>query len=272
MNRKELIKQFRSYRQIKPNKDWVFSLKNEILSREVGEQKMSFVEVIRTLSRPAVMKPVFATALTAFFVAGLFNVAQGALPGDLLYPLKQVSEKGQTIFASDAEKTDLQLKFIDQRVQELTRVAAKPNVNSANISAAFQALNQNLSTASQQITAQKDNAVVAAKTQELIQKTQAALISLEGKDEQVDSALKDIVTREIKDLEIRSLTSEQTNLLNEAKTEVANGNYGNALEKIWKIGNTEPAPAVQLLDKNGNPIQGVMVQQVPTEGSTVEIK
>ncbi len=235
MNEKELISKIKLLKDIKPSKNWVVSVKTEILGKE--ENRLSWVETLRVFFRSPATKPVFVTTLAVFVIFGTFNLSQKSLPGDLLFPLKHLTEKGQMIFVSD--KAGFQLEIANQRVEELTKIA-KTGQKNGNLIVALQALNQDISTASEQVKNVQpgEKMALAAKTSELVRKTQAALVNMkENGVEGIDQILSQMVDREIADLETRALTEEQKEVLNAAKTDFSNGNFGQALEKIWQISN-----------------------------------
>ena len=243
MSEKELIQKIQLLKQVKPSQNWVVSLKKGILGRELGGDRVSpnWIEVLGSLfTKPIFVRPAFVTVLSIFVIIGTFNLGQNSLPGSLLYPIKQLTEKVQTVFVSESEKPALRLEFANQRIEELAKIGAKPGPKNDKMIAALKALNSDLSAASKQIqnVQPEQKEALASKTGELIKKTQAVLGNLEESGvEGFETVLSQIVAREIQDLENRTLTEEQTQLLNEAKQDFEAGNFSQALEKIWQISN-----------------------------------
>ncbi len=241
MTEKELIQKIQLLKQIKPNKDWVVSVKSEILGRELKQrEQFSWIEILRVFSRPAFIRPAFVTITSLFVIIGTFSLAQNSLPGDFLFPIKQLAEKGQTAFTSETEKPNLQLEFANQRVNELAQITSKSGSKNGNLVAALQALNNDLSVASNelknvQLGEKKD---LAIKTEELIKKTQEVLTTMQATGvEGINNALAQVVESQIKDLENGTLTDGQKELLSQAKQDFSAGNFTQALEKIWRISN-----------------------------------
>lgn len=162
------------------------------------------------------------TCLAVFVIFGTFNFTRNALPGNFLFPLKQLAEKGRVVFAPENEKASIQLEIANQRVEELAKIA-KTGQNNGNLITAIQALNNDISSASEQIkNAQPEQKqILADKTLELIKKTQDVVAQ--------------IVSQQIQFLETRTLSEEQTKILNEAKEDLKSGNFEQALEKIYQI-------------------------------------
>jgi len=115
MQNSDLIKQLKGLKQIQPSKDWFFD-NREKLSNQIPEDLWHM---------PAWSMAVLSFALV-FGTAGAslagISSAQNSLPGDLLHPLKIVSEKAQTVFVKRAEKTELEVKFVSNRLEELNQV------------------------------------------------------------------------------------------------------------------------------------------------------
>ena len=243
MTDRNLIQNIQLLKQIKPSQNWVVSVKKEILGRELGGDLVSpnWIEVFgRLLTGSAFAKPAFVTITSIFVIIGIFGLSQNSLPGDLFYPIKQLSEKGQTVFTPENEKSALRLEFADRKVEELAKIAAKPGPKDNNLIVALQALSNEISAASKQIknvTPEKKE-ILAAQTDEIIKNTQKILANMGGsEDEGINTALSNIVSREIQDLETRTLTEVQKELLTAAKQDFEAGNFGQALEKIWQIAN-----------------------------------
>ena len=235
MIEKELINKIKLLKEIKPSKDWVVSVRAEILGEE--ENRLSWVETLRVFFRSPVVKPVFVTCLAVFVIFGTFNFTRNALPGNFLFPLKQLTERGKMIFASD--KAGFQLEIANQRVEELTKIA-KTGQKSGNLIVALQALNKDISTVSEQVkNAQPEQKqVLADKTSKLIRQTQAALIEMRKNGvEEADTALYQFIDSQIKYLETRALSDEQKALFEQAKKDFEIGNFEAALEEIWQVSN-----------------------------------
>lgn len=217
MIEKELIGKIRELRQIRPRKDWVVLTKGQIL----GEPKISFFPFF---------KPVLATVTALGILFGVFSLAQNSLPGDFLYSIKKITEKGQAVFVSEEEKPVFQLKLANDRLEDLTKAQAK---NLAPTLSEFQA--SVFQAAKEIVEAEKPNikeiVQQTKKLEENKQKVEALGVVL-GETEKLDNALAQLVEREIEELASQTLNENQEELLEEAKESFEVGDYNQALEKI----------------------------------------
>ncbi len=223
MTEKELIAKIRELRQIKPNKDWVILTKSQILGQE---PKMDLSLFFR--------RSVWAS-LTLFIILFLvFIIAQNSLPGDLLYPIKKITERSQAVFVSEDEMPKVQLELANKRLEELTKIAETNQVK--KLAPAINEFQASISEAAKKIaTAKKPDLKEITKETKKIeegkQKVEALGIVI-GETEELDNTLASIVEREIKELEGRSLTEAQEEILAQAKENFEAGNYSQAMEKI----------------------------------------
>lgn len=229
---KELIGKIGELRQIRPRKDWVVLTKSQILGEE---PKVLFFPFF---------KPVLATATAFGILFGIFSLAQNSLPGDTLYPIKKMTEKSQAVFVSEEEKPAFQLKLANERLEDLTKIAETNQVKKiapaleeyqASISEAAKNLAKITATTSDPVVVKK----IAEQTQELTQELEEkkeklektyGIAGLEFKEE--SNPTKVLVEWLIEDLESRTLTENQEELLEGAKEDFEVGDYNQALEKI----------------------------------------
>jgi len=96
----ELIRHIQELKKIRPRKDWVLLTKEQIFSQypvpEVQPRKISWAWFFQP-------KPAFAALMSLIFLAGTFVLAQNSLPGDPLYAIKKIKERGQAVFVSEEE-------------------------------------------------------------------------------------------------------------------------------------------------------------------------
>lgn len=224
MTEKELIGKIRELRQIKPSQDWVSLTKSQILGKDINQHR-----VLVNLFRPA-----YAGLIVVFVLLGLFGFAQKSLPGDLLYPIKKITEKSQAIFVSEEERPKLNLELVNKRLEELSKIAEKNEVK--KLAPAISEFQANVSEAAKSLTKTKklnvEKIVAQTKKLEENKKKVEALGVVIGETEELDNALAQLVESQIKDLEGRTLTERQQSLLVEAKEDFEDGNYNQALEKI----------------------------------------
>ena len=180
---------------------------------------------------------VLATLLfLGILISGAFSFAQNSLPGDFLYPLKRISEKGQAIFVSEQDKPQAQLELANKRLEELTRIAE--NNQTQKLAPAITEFQQSVSQAAKDLKKPKKiTKEIVEQTKKLVEKKEKveALGVVVGEAEELENALAQLVEREIKDLESQTLSEEQQEILGEIKENYQAGDYNQALEKILKV-------------------------------------
>lgn len=228
----ELIKKIQGLKGIKPRKNWVILTKNQILgeefSPEVSPRSLPFWGLFQ-------YKYALVSLLVVLMLGGTFAFAQKALPGDLLYTLKRVVEKTRLSLVSEEERPNLQLEYANERLESLVKVVETNQKRKlAPIIEEYQA---NVSEAAKSLTKVRNLDVkeIVQKTKQIEENKQKikALGIIVGETEELDNALAQIVESQIEDLEKRSLSETQAGLLERAKEDYQEGNYSQALEKIW---------------------------------------
>lgn len=245
MSESEFIKRIQVLKQIKPREDWVFLTKKRIF----GQPPALFEESpLRRLFSPQEWLRVFLVHsrlafATLLFLGILFSTAftfaQSALPGDFLYPVKRVVEKAQSVFVSTEDKPTAQLELVNKRLEELTQIAQSnqaqklaPAINEFQASASQAAKDLKRTKDTKKITKE-----VVEETKKLVENRQKveSLGVMVGDSEELDQALAQIVEEQIKDLEKRTLTEEQKEILKKAKENYEAKDYSGALIKILNL-------------------------------------
>jgi len=219
---KELIGKIRELRQIKPRKDWVVLTKSQILGQE---PKILFFPFF---------KPVLATVTAFGILFGIFSLAQNSLPGDFLYSIKKITEKGQAVFVSEEEKPAFQFELANKRLEELTEIAQTNQVK--KLPPAISEFQANMSEVAKSLAKVKGQDVekIVAQTQKLEEnkKKVEEVLATRIETKEYDNAIAQLVEGQIEELESQTLTEGQQELLEEAKEDFQAGNYNQALEKI----------------------------------------
>ncbi|MFH0943335.1 MAG: DUF5667 domain-containing protein [Candidatus Beckwithbacteria bacterium] len=236
---KELIAEIKELRQIKPDQNWVFSVKNRIL----GEQKerQSVLNILANLLFQP--KVALAGVSTLAILFGILVLSQDSLPGDSLFALKRVVERGQTLFISQDNIAQNNLETANKRLGELTKIAKSNQVK--KIAPALQEYQASLAEAAKNLikaaATTSDPLIIkniVLETQKL-EENRAELeriYGIAGLDaKQGENPVQLVTDWLIKDLEKRTLTDEQELLFEEAKNDYAGENYNSALEKILKL-------------------------------------
>lgn len=222
----ELIKKIQKLKGIKPRKNWVLLTKKQILGEETAPAQEGFLGDLLFQYKYAL-----ASLLVILILGGgTFAFAQKALPGDFLYTFKRVVEKTRLALVSEEERPNLQLEYVNERLESLVKVVEANQVRKlAPIIEEYQA---NVSEAAKSLTKAKklDVREIVQKTKE-IEETKKILAAM-GVRLPESEPYKVEAKSLIEYLEKRSLSEKQAELLEAAKEDYQEGNYSQALEKI----------------------------------------
>jgi hypothetical protein len=236
MEEKELIKNLNKLRGIEPQKDWVVFTKMRILGQDSKIGLLSKLELL-----PKVIlrynKFAFAAVIVFGFVAGAFTFAQNSLPGDPAFILKKLTERTRSVFASQENLPKIQLEIASKRLDDLSTIA-KTN-QSKKLAPAIQEFQANLSKAADDLASTKNPNVkdIASQAQAIKQSKEKieALGVVVGGNDQLNGVLLQLISKEIKDLQVRTLNQEQQQIFISAVDDFNQGNYDSALEKILEL-------------------------------------
>lgn len=236
MTEAEFIKKIQLLKQIKPRKDWVLLTKNRIfnLDSQADRERLSVISVFKSM----VFQPrvAFASLMIFGLFIFVFSFAQSSLPGELLYPVKKMTERSQSVFVSEKEKPKVQLELTNKRLEELTKIAKEnqvpklaPAINEFQKSAAMAAKNLK--------GVQKITKEVVDETKKLLENKEKAeaLGVVIGETEELDETLSALIESQITDLEKRTLTERQKEILQKAKESLEKGDLNQSLEKILEL-------------------------------------
>ena len=218
---KLLISKLRELRSIKPEKDWVSSTKTRILGEDPGFFFFPYF-------KPALVGAAFALTL---FVLGF---AQNSLPGDVLYSVKKISERSQAIFVSEQARPQANLELANKRLEELARIAE--NNQTGKLSQAINEFQASVSQVAKNLSESSDpvkNKEIVDGIASNIQQVNAYLGADVGGQEFAELRQRtnvEYVEYLISDLETRTLTEEQTEILKQMKELAEQGEYLSALE------------------------------------------
>jgi len=281
MTDRDLIKKLQILKDIKPRKDWVVLTKTQILGEQ--REQFSLIESLRLFFQFKLAKPAFASLIAVFLLFGLFAFAQNSLPGDFLYPIKKIAERGQAVFVSKIDKPQASLNLANKRLEELTKIAETnqvkklaPAINEfqASVSEAAKNLSRMEATSSDPAAIKKmveGTKELGGKIQEV--KSLGVVIGEEEFDELQGVSDKLEVELLISDLEKRTLwTEEQKEILNQMKELVGEGKYSEALvmfnAEFNKPASPEPIeePIEELEEqKIEEPIEKELIEEVTEE-------
>ena len=240
MAEKELIGKLQELSQIEPRKDWVILTKSRILGQEsAGRDRVP-------ISFFSYLKPAFAGLVAVFILFGLFGFSQNSLPGDILYSIKKIVEKSQAVFVSEVNKPQASLELANKRLEELTKIAETnqvknlaPAINEfqASISEAAKSLSRMEATSSDPVVIKKivEQTRKLDENKQIMEEVLGVILGGEEFNElqEVSDKLEiKLVKLTILDLETRTLTKEQEEILNQLKELAEQGKYQEFLELL----------------------------------------
>jgi len=233
-----LVRKIQLLKEIRPRKDWVLLTKSQILGKEPSsiEQFSTFLRVFFRF------KPAFATLVVLVILGGSFGLAQNSLPGDLIYPLKKITERGQAVFVSESELPKYNLEIANKRLEELTRIAQTNQVK--KLAPAISEFQASVSKAAQNLAkikepekgyeAGKTVVVEIKKLEENKQKIETFGVVI-GDAEEIENVMCQLVERDIKNL--GTLLEGQQESLRKAEEYLKEGKCTLAFEKILLLSN-----------------------------------
>lgn len=120
MNEKDLLNKLSEFKQIKPNHDWVVWLRSNIL--EKNQLKTIFEKPKITLANfNYKYQKTFIPVLLGLFIITSFGFAQTTLPGNILYPLKTLTQNAKIYLASNDDKPVVHLEVVKSRMEDLSK-------------------------------------------------------------------------------------------------------------------------------------------------------
>jgi len=240
MTEKELIKQLKGLKEIKPRKEWALLLKSEILNAEYAEQKViakpatkawSILELFPIFNYQKKLAYAFATL--CFMAVGIFGFAQYTMPGDLLFPVKKITEQTQTPLQVAYNRSEDLMQIVkENKSQNLESAISEFKASMVN---AAKTITQDLSKNSDK----KSIKGVIAEVKK-IQDNQKQLETLGiniGGTKDFDDVLALLVQEQIDFLNESTLTEKQEAALKEITELYEQGKYSDALERILLISN-----------------------------------
>ena len=257
MTEKQLINKIQKLRNVKPNQDWVYFTKNQILGEnldqrslapEKGAKLLSFklLSFIREIQRGERFvfqhKPAFAFLTALVVLIGLFGFTQNSVPGDSLFVLKKIVEQSQSVFIAEKDQPKHDLETVNKRLDDLFKIAEGNEV--ANLASAINEYQETASKAAESLAKAEDLDIneINNVIREYEEKVKSlGLLGIEtGETEELNNVLINIelirlkrdVEVEIKELENKELTLEQEEVLIKIKQDYEQGNYYQALENI----------------------------------------
>jgi len=123
MDDKEFFQKIESFKQIKPDSNWANWLKANILQSKpqniLGGKPRVKLAVFSFISK---YQKAIVPSLLAFFFVFSFAFAQTSLPGNVLYPIKTLTQNAKIYFASENTKPVVRLEVAKARMEDLSKV------------------------------------------------------------------------------------------------------------------------------------------------------
>lgn len=156
MTNKEILKKLKSINEINPDERWVKKNRSDLLlqikdscpavQHVVWNKIFVWLKLnfgfLADLVIPKRFVDVFARPLAVSFVGAMIvfstmatmGMAQDAIPGDILYPVKIVGENVQLALTADIEsKTRIEMEFAGRRVKELNKLVAQNKLSVSDL-------------------------------------------------------------------------------------------------------------------------------------------
>ena len=252
MQEKQLINKLKELQQIKPRKEWVLLVKNQILDPS-AQARPSFIEKKQAFSilsfLPTLIyqrKLAYAFATLLFVMVGMFGFAQYTMPGDALFSVKKLTEQSQIAFVSQGDQLKNNFEIASRRLDDLTQVVKDNKIQ--NIAPAIKEFQESIAEATKNLVGsidQKDSqsiksiALQIKKIEDNKKQLQTYGVDFGATQESKDlnDVLAFLVQREIDDLEKTTLTEDQQKTMQEVKDLYADGKYSDALVEILILNN-----------------------------------
>ncbi|MFH1656390.1 MAG: DUF5667 domain-containing protein [Candidatus Nealsonbacteria bacterium] len=240
MTENELITKIKEIQKITPRKDWVVFTKAKVLdSFNEKESSSTFIDSIRFIFSH---KFVFFTLAVCLVFIGTISFAQQSVPGDKLFFIKRTIEESKGIFVSKEGKTNFKLEQAKKRLDDLTKVAESNKTK--KLAPAMNAYKESMSDVASSLSKEENN----EKVKEIVQEVQK-LVEEEKKvkslaveidrNVDLDYVLVKTIIDNINDLETKSLTETQVELLVKVNEFVKEGDFESALMKSLEINSVE---------------------------------
>jgi len=245
LTEKQLIGALRELREIKPRKEWVSLIKSQILepAKSLTEKEADFAKQnipLRTWSISNLLprlnyqrKLAYAFASLVFIIVGTFGFAHYTMPGDLLFPVKKITETKDPFQIAYNRSSEL-VQILKENKTE--KIAPAVSEFKASISGAAKNLVESMASVDSKKSL-KEIAVEVKKIQDNQKQAETLGIDISQTSEakELDDALASLVKEQIDSLEEATLTEAQQEVLLVIKDLYDQQNYFEALEEILLI-------------------------------------
>jgi len=123
MTEKELIDQLNKFQAIKPNSDWADWLLNNILSQKKEQVIIRPKVKLVSFSIFQRYEKVLIPAFFIFIFIATTGLAQTALPGNPLYPLKTATQNIKIALAPSEKKPIVRMQIAKERLEDIAKIS-----------------------------------------------------------------------------------------------------------------------------------------------------
>jgi len=229
MTERNVLSAFKKLKLIVPERSFVLQTKKNVLGNDFGTSLST--QIVKIFSYFTLS----ALALGSF----VFVLAQRSLPGDALYSVKKITQKIKIAFINK-DKSLAQLDLINNNFNELNKIveindAKKLSPALKEVKSSFKEASVALRDSSPNINKNLvDKITKIENNKKIIEKTLGTAVGNNEYDE-YNAVLSDMIEKQINNLEQKSLTESQTEILKTAKTKFAEGKFDEALSEILKL-------------------------------------
>ena len=217
---KQLISKLQELRQVKPSNNWVVLTKKQVLG-DYATRPRNFWEVFPRLIFQH--KPAFASLFVLAILFGIFGFAQNSVPGDTLFSIKKITEKGQAVFISEKNQSRHDLEIANKRLDELAIIVENNQTKK---------LASGINEAQESVLKAVENKIKPDEVEEIAEKIKVLGTNIEMgelNDMVILSESLKQVEYLINYLKTRSLTEEQQDILEKMEAEFKVGNFEKAV-------------------------------------------
>ncbi len=242
MENNEIISKIKSLKKIKPDSDWVSLTKSEVFDNNDNVKKPFFsFDFENVFARSSI------TAVASFGLIILMVVsAQNASPGDYLYSVKRMTEKGKMMFVSQEDRSDFNTLMAYKRLNEISEIIKRNQIE--RLSLAIKELEEAKSEMQKDFAKSVENESkeeatkrareFASNVLEIENEKEMLLGPLGVKVDDSESSFESsryLLNFLIEDYEQRNLSKRNELLLKEAKDLLEQENYNSGLKVILQI-------------------------------------
>ena len=121
----DLIQKIKELKGVQPSEKWLSSTRENLINRvNLSHDFISQESYFNWLTFPRLT--VLAASLMIVFLVGsgfMIEASRNSLPGELLYPIKKITERAQNQITSKENQAELKADFASRRLEELNKMS-----------------------------------------------------------------------------------------------------------------------------------------------------